>query len=100
MKVLENANTSYTQAVQAEAETIQIGSQEFWMITIKIMNRKKAAVPAIINDPEIVSSSWEKAKLFPSAFYSKSSIDDNHHPLPIFPRFTEQNLGNIFITAK
>lgn len=42
------------QAVQANIENKQIGSQEFWRIT---------NVPTIINDPEVIYSSTDKAKL-------------------------------------
>lgn len=60
----------------------------------------KVPLHSIINSPEDISSSPDKAGLFSSIFASNSTLDEKGDHLHDFPRFTEHNLGNIFITAR
>ena len=88
-KVLRDAKASYAESIQARIEQEKVGSREFWRITNKILNRGKSPIPSIINGPEIISSSLDKAKLFASIFSANSTLDDSNHPLPEFPSRTD-----------
>lgn len=99
-RILGNAKWCYTQAVQAKIEKKQIGSREFWKIINQIMNGNKAAVPIIINGPEVISSSLDKAKLIASIFALNSTLDDKGHPFSNIPCLTEHDLTNVLISVK
>ena len=62
------------------------------------MNRRKSSIPTILNGPEIISSSLDKARLFAKIFSSNSVLDDDGRLLPDIPRRTEINLSNLKVT--
>ena len=99
-KVLRDAKTSYAESVQTRIEQERLGSREFWRITNKVLNRGKSPIPTIINGPEVISASSEKAKLFASIFSSNSTLDDSDHPLPEFPSRTDCVLSDFRVTVK
>ena len=76
-RILRNAKNSYAQSVKLRVAEQRLGSQEFWRITNKVMNRGKGSVPTIINGPEVISSALDKAKLFAMNFASNSTLDDH-----------------------
>ena len=61
---------------------------------------KKSAIPPLFSDPEVLSSSSDKAKLFAENFSKTSNLDDSCISLPVFPCRTNLKLHNIFITPK
>ena len=96
--ILNQAKTNYAELIQSRIETESLGTCEFWRITNKVMNRGKPSIPTIVNGPEILSSSSDKAILFAQMFSSNSTLDDQGHPLPEFPLRTNINLTNFKIT--
>ena len=96
--ILNQAKTNYADLIQSRIETESLGTREFWRITNKVMNRGKPSIPTIVNGPEILSSSSDKAILFAQMFSSNSTLDDQGHPLPEFPLRTNINLTNFKIT--
>lgn len=72
---LDNANCISAKAVQAKVKS------SFWKISKQILSLRKISVSAIINNPEVISSSSHKAKFFPTIF----AIDDKNHLVPDFP---------------
>ena len=75
-----------------------LGTREFWRITNSVMNRDKSSIPKIVNGPEILSSSLNKAHLFAKMFSSNSTLDDEGHPLPDFPTRTDIDLSKLKVT--
>ena len=48
----------------------------------------------------MLSSAFDKAKLFPENFSINSNLDDSGIPLPVFPSRTNLKLDNISVTPK
>ena len=61
---------------------------------------KKSAIPPLLSDPEVLSSSSDKAKLFAENFSKTSNLDDSCISLPVFPSRTNLKLHNSFVTLK
>ena len=57
-------------------------------------------MPHLFNRPEVLSSAFDKAKLFPENFSFNSNLDDSGISLPAFPSRTNLKLHNISITPK
>ena len=55
-------------------------------------------IPPLFNDPVVLFSASDKAKLFAKNFSKNSNLDDLGISLPVFPSITNLNLHNIFIT--
>ena len=94
------AKNSYAESVQARIDQERLGSREFWRITNKVLNRGKSPISTIINGPEVISSSSDKAKLFARIFSSNSTLDDSNHPLPDFPLQTLHYIHDITVSVK
>ena len=99
-RVLSEAKDAYALSIQARIDQEQLGSREFWRITNKVLNRGKSPIPAIINDPEVLSSSSDKAELFAKIFSVNSTLDDSNNPLPDFPPQTANSISSFKITVK
>ena len=99
-RVLKEAKNSYALSVQARIDQERLGSREFWRITNKVLGRGKSPIPAIINDPEVLSSSSDKAELFAKMFSSNSTLDDSNNPLPDFPLQTANSISGFKVTVK
>ena len=48
----------------------------------------------------MLSSAYDKAKLFAETFSLNSNLDDSGVSLPVFPSRTNLKLHNIFVTSK
>ena len=57
-------------------------------------------MPALFNGPEVLSSAFDKAKLFAENFSKNSNLDDSGISLPVFPSRTNLKLHNISVTPK
>ena len=64
------------------------------------LNKGKFAIPTLFNDPEVLSSASDKAKLFAENFSKNSNLDDSGISLPVFPSRTNLKLHNISVTPK
>ena len=98
--ILRNAKSGYAASIQNKIGNEKLGSREFWRITKKVMGNGKGSIPTIINGPEVIASSSDKAKLFASNFSSNSTLDDQGHSLPDFPPLTDNYLSEVNITAR
>ena len=96
--ILNQTKTNYADLIQSRIESESLGTREFWRITNNVMDRGKPSIPTIVNDPEILSPSSDKAILFSQMFSSNSTFADQGHPLPEFPLRTSINLTNMKIT--
>lgn len=94
-KVLKNAKSSYEQASHSKFENKKLSSCVFWKISNKILNRGILPVPSSINDPEVISSVSDKAKIFAMNVASNSMLDDKGHLLPDFIPLMKQTLQSL-----
>ena len=74
--------------------------RDFWRIVNSVLNKGKSAIPPLLNDPKLLSSASDKAKLFAENFSKNSNLDDSGISLPVFPYRTNLKLHNISVTLK
>lgn len=96
-RVLENAKSSYVQMVHAKVVNKKPGAHQVWKITNTLLNRGKLSGPSIINCPEVISSSSDKAEFFSIIFAFYSMLEDKDHSLLGFPCLMEHKLCDITI---
>ena len=65
-----------------------------------ILNKGKSALSPLFNDPEVLSSASDKAKLFPENFSKNSHRNDSGISLPVFPSRTNLKLHNFPVTPE
>ena len=78
----------------------KLGSQGFWGIANSILNKGKSAIPPLFNGQEVLSSAFDKAKLFAEDFSKNSNIDDSGISLPVFSPRSNLKLHNISVASK
>ena len=76
----------------------KLGSWDFWQIANSVLNKDKSAIPPLFNNPEVLPSASDKAKLFPENFSKNTNLDDSGISLPVFPSRTNLKLHNISVT--
>ena len=79
---------------------LKLDSCDFWRITNSVLNKGKSAIPPLFNNPEVLSSASDKAKLFAENFSNNSNLDDSSISFPVFPSRTNLKLHNISATTK
>ena len=62
-RVLEAAKFAYVTKTKESIISQKLGSRDFWRIANSVL-KGKSAIPPLFNDPEVVSSASNKAKLF------------------------------------
>ena len=89
-RVLEAAKLAF--ATKTRVHHFKLGSQDFWQIADSVLNKSKSAIPPLFNGPEVLSSAFDKAKLFAKNFSKNSNLDDSGISLPVFPSRTNLKL--------
>ena len=92
-RVLEAAKLAYANKTKESITSQKLGSHDFWQIANSVLNKGKSAIPPLFNESEVLSSTYDKAKLFPENFSLNSNHDD-------FPSRTNLKLHNISVTPK
>ena len=92
--VLEATNLPYANKTKESISSQKSGSYEFCRITNNVPNNGKSATPPLFDGPEVLSSAYDKAKLFPENFSKNSNLHVSGISLP-FPSKT--NLDCIFL---
>ena len=67
-RVLEAAKLTYANKTKESITSQKLGSQDFWRIANSVLNSGESAVPPLFNDPEVLSSASDNAKLFANFF--------------------------------
>ena len=94
-RVLEAAKLAYANKTKASITSQKLGSPDFWPIANSVLNNGKSAIPPLFNDPEVLSSASDKAKLFAEDFSKNANVDDSGISLPVFLSRTNLKLHNI-----
>ena len=85
--------------IKQESTTSQkLGSQDFWRIANRVLNKGKSAIPPLFNSSEVLFSASDKTKLFTENFSENSDLDDSGISLPVVPSKTNLKLHNISVT--
>ena len=95
-RVFETAKLAYATKTKESITFQKLGSQDFWRIANSVFNKGKSAISPLFNNPEVLSSASDKAKLFAK----NSNLDVFGISLPVFPSRTNLKLHNISITPK
>ena len=88
-RVLEAAKVAYTNKTKESITSQKSGS---------LANKGKSAIPPLFNEPEVLSSTSEKAKLFAENFSKNSHLDDSGISLPVFSSRTHLKLRNFSVS--
>ena len=99
-RVLEAAKLAYANKTKEFITSQKLGSCDFWRIANSVLNKDKSAIPPLFNDPDVLSSASDKAKLFAEAFSMNSNRDESGICLPVLSSSTNLKLSNIFVTPK
>ena len=99
-KSLEAAKFSYANERKESITFQKLGSWNFWQIANSVLNKGKSAIPPLFNDPRLLSSASDKAKLFAKNFSKNSNLDDSGISLPVFPSKTNLKLDNISVNSQ
>ena len=82
--VLEAAKLAYANKTRVHS------FPETWLSSLLV--KGKSAIPPLFNEPQVLSSASDKAKLFPENFCKNSNLDDSGISLPVFPSRTHLKL--------
>ena len=99
-RVLEAAKLTYATKTKESITSQKLGFRDFFQIANSVLKKGKSAIPPLFNGPEVLSSAFDKAKLFAKNFSKNSNLDDSGISLPVFPSRTNLKLHNISITPK
>ena len=61
--VLEAATLAYANETKESITSQKLGSRDFLQIANSVLNKGKSAKPPLFNEPEVLSSASDKAKL-------------------------------------
>ena len=73
---------------------------DFWQIANTVLSKGKFAIPPLFNNPEVLSSTSDKVKLFAENFSKNSNLDESGISLPVFCSRVNLKLHNISVTPK
>ena len=99
-RILEAAKLAYANKTKESITSQKLSSRDFWRIANSVLNKRKSAIPPLFNGLEVLSSTSDKAKLFPENFSMNSNLDDSGISLSVFPSRTNLKLHNISATPK
>ena len=99
-RVIESAKLQYMEQTHERIASQKIGSRDFWRIYNSVANKGKSSVPPLINGPEVLTSSSDKAEFFAQQFSKNSTLDDTGHPLSAFESRTDVVLDTVHITSR
>ena len=93
-RVLEAAKLAYANKTKESINSQKLGSRAFWRIANNALNKGKSAIPPLFSCQVVLSSAFDKAKLF------AKNLDDLGISLPVLPSRTYLKLHNISVTHK
>ena len=70
-----SAKSAYANGAKTSITSQKLGSFDFWRIANGTLNKSKSSLPALFNDPEVLSSASDKAKLLAESFSKNSNLD-------------------------
>ena len=99
-RVLEAVKLAYANKTKESITSQKLGYRDFWRIANSVFKKGKSAIPLLFNDPEVLSSASDKAKLFAENFSKNCNLVGSGISLPVFPSRTNLKLHNISVTPK
>ena len=99
-RVLEASKPAYANKTKESITSQKLSSRDLWRIANSVLNKDKSLILPLFNDPEVLSSASDKAKVFAEHLSKKSNLDDSGISLPVYPSRTNLKLDNISVTPK
>ena len=99
-RVLEAAKLAYANKTKDSITSQKLGSWDFWQIANSVLNKGKSAIDPLFNGPKVLSSAFDKTKLFAENFSKNCNLDDSGISLSVFPSRTNLKLHDISATPK
>ena len=62
----------------------KLGSWDFWLIANSVFSKGKFVIPLLFNGLEVLSSAFDKAKIFAKNSSKNSNLDDSGISLPVY----------------
>ena len=75
-RIIEAAKLTYATKTKESITSQKLGSWEIWQIGDSVLNKSKSAIPPLFSGLEVLSSAFDKAKLFAENFSKNSNLDD------------------------
>ena len=72
----------------------------FWQIAGSFLIKSTSTISSLFIGPEVLSSAFDKAKLFPGNFSKNSNPHDLCIALPAFPSRTNKKMHSILVTPR
>ena len=98
-RVFEATKLAYANKTKECITSQKLGYQYFWGIANNVL-KGKSVIPPLVNVSEMLSSAFDKAKLFTKNFSMNSNLDNSDISLPVFPSRTNLKLHNISVIRK
>ena len=76
-RVLETSKLAHGNKTKEPITSQKLGSLDFQWIANSVLNKGKSAIPSLFNIPEVLSSAFDKRKLFAESFSKDSNHDDS-----------------------
>ena len=96
----EAAKLAYATKTNKSITSQKFGSQGFWQTANSVLNKGQSTISPLFNDPEVLSSAFDKANLFAKNFSKNSNLDVSGISSPNFPFRANLKLHNISVTPK
>ena len=99
-RVLEAAKLACANKTKESITSQKLGSQDFWQIGISVFSKCKFAIAPQFSDLKVLSSAFDKAKLFAENFFQNSNLNDSGISLPVLLSRINLKLHHISVTPK
>ena len=83
-RALEDVKLAYANKTKESPTSQKSGSRDFWRIANCVLNKGKSAIPPLFNGPEVLSSAFDKEKLFAQNFSKNFNLHESGISLPDF----------------
>ena len=97
-RVFEGPKLAHANKTKGSITSQKLGFRDFWQIN-GVLNKGKSAIPPI-QQPEVLSSTSDKAKLFAKTFLRTLILMTQVSLYLFFPSRTHLKLHNISVTSK
>ena len=83
--VLKPSKPAYVDKIKEAIASHKLGPRDFSKIFNSILNRGKSVILPLFNSSVVLSSAWDKSKVFAERSSRNSDLHDSGILLPVFP---------------
>ena len=82
--VLKASKSGYVDKIKEAFASHKLGPRDFSKIFNSILNRGRSVILPLFNSSVMLSSAWDKSKVFAKRFSKNSNLHDSGILLPVF----------------